>query len=312
MISSSDWEEPLCPVCHTHNPPKGGKILYKFPLTIIPGFEGTEGPFSPAELKIVRCERCELVYLSPRPKESAMSKIYESPEYFEGGAQGGYDDYKGQEKALQLTFRWFLRKLKKKGYTGGTLLDVGCGPGLFLKEARHYFHRIIGTDLSKEVAQEAASHCHEAFCGGPLAAKSRGPFDLITAIGVLEHVYEPVKFLRECASLLKDDGHLVIVTPDIMGFWHKLMKRRWPSFKLPEHIAYYSQPSMEFLAHRAGLQISDLFPYHQAFPLDLVLKRMGFRVSKTGLLKRVNIPLPSVMTTVILTKDGENSRQLSI
>lgn len=302
MAQDNNWEDATCPICKASHPGDDKRALYTFSADTIEVLKGGCGSEPPAYLNIVQCDQCGLAYLTPRPKEEFMCKVYEAPEYFEGGGQGGYDDYLGQKDTLELTFRWFLKKLRQKGLTGGALLDVGCGPGLFLQEARSYFALTVGTDLCKEMAGQASRHCDWAIPGGPRSAEAHGPFDLVTAIGVLEHIYDPVKFIEDCASLLKPSGHLVLVTPDITGFWRKLMGRKWPSFKLPEHIAYYSPPSMKELAHRTSMNVREVFPYHQAFPLNLVLKRLGITVHSARLTKRVSVPLPWVMMTAVMNK----------
>ena len=302
MPLHNQWEHAVCPICKTPCSHNSAQALYTFGPSDIDAFQGSHNRQHPAHLRIVQCAGCGLHCLTPRPREEFMQKIYETPAYFEGGMAGGYDDYMGQGRTLEVTFRWFLRKLKQKGLTGGTLLDVGCGPGLFLKEARTHFEYTVGSDLCQEMAAKASQHCDLAVTGGPLSAKEQGPFDLITAIGVLEHVYDAVAFISECASLLGPCGHLVLVTPDIMGFWRKLMGRKWPSFKLPEHIAYYSHTTLKELACRASMTVQEFFPYHQAFPLNLVLKRLKITLNMAEKTKRIMVPIPHVMTTAVLYK----------
>jgi len=215
---------------------------------------------------------------------------------------GGYDGYEDQKSTLVHTFRWLLRKLEARGLTGGSLLDIGCGPGWFLREAKSLFQRRVGTDLCKETAEEASRFCDMAICGGPEDLQDSERFDLVTAIGVLEHVYDPVSFVRQCSKLLREEGHLILVTPDIKGFWYKIMKKRWPSFKLPEHIAFYDETTMSILASNAGMTLESVFPYHQAFPLGLMLQKLGLRFGRGSMSYRVPVPLPGVMMTAVLGK----------
>jgi len=304
MQDNSQWETGICPICK--DPPLRPRqgALYTFQLREVPVLTKDCGGLAPKGLSIIPCKRCGLFYLSPRLKEDAIKMLYEAPEYFKGGTHQGYDDYSEQARTLEMTFRWFLKRLHSKGLTGGALLDVGCGPGLFLKEARAYFHRRVGTDLCDEVAGLAAKNSDVALCGGPLSARAYGPFDTITAIGVLEHVYDAVPFIRDCASLLRPGGHIIIVTPDIMGFWRKIMGKRWPSFKLPEHIAYYQRDTIKTLAKEANMKVKDFFPYHQAFPLGLILRRLGLAKNNIKPLKDVAIPLPCVMMTAVLCREA--------
>jgi SAM-dependent methyltransferase len=74
--------------------------------------------------------------------------------YFEGG-EVGYSSYVDQEASLRATFRRFLLNLEKRNLTKGALLEVGCGYGYFLNEAKGFFDFRIGTDFSRRAVKEA-------------------------------------------------------------------------------------------------------------------------------------------------------------
>jgi SAM-dependent methyltransferase len=289
------WESGVCPLCRRES---FNEIIHSFSTVQWRG-RNRFWKAAPETLNIGRCSHCGLQYLSPRLSEDAMNRFYLSLSYFEGSAVGGYDSYAAQRVTLTYTFRWLARKLKAKGLTGGSLLDIGCGPGWFLREAEAFFEKRVGTDLCSEMVEEASSFCDRVILGGPDDLEGNEHFDLITAIGVLEHVYRPVSFVKSCRELLKDNGSLVLVTPDARGLWHRLMKKRWPSFKLPEHIAYYDRFSMDILATNTGMKLKSLFPYHQAFPLGLILRKLGFGFPERSFMHRTPLPLPAVMMATV-------------
>src|SRR5580692_8698531 len=101
--------------------------------------------FSPYQ--VVRCLRCRAYYLSPRLIESAIRRLYEDDGYFAAG-ESGYLGYLQQELSLRYSFRRLMRKLQRRRLTGGSLLEVGCGYGFLLDEARGYFQNRSGIDLS--------------------------------------------------------------------------------------------------------------------------------------------------------------------
>ena len=128
-----------CPLCHSAE----DVIAYRF------------DPYA-----VVRCQMCGFYYLSPRLTEIAMLDIYRNDDYFEGAASG-YSSYIEQEGALRTTFRRFLTNLRQRGLTGGSLLEVGCGYGYLLDEARHDFSRRVGTDFSALAATEARRYADQ-------------------------------------------------------------------------------------------------------------------------------------------------------
>ena len=244
---------------------------------------------------VARCTACRLHYLYPRLTEAAMQEVYRESSYYEGGACGYADaSYSAQETALRATFKRLLRNLAKRGLTGGDLLEVGCGYGYLLDEARSFFDRRVGTDFSNEAAEIARVTGAEVFVGGIEQVPPERKFDCIIAIQVIEHVYQPLSFVKQVASHTKTGGHIVVATPDIGGALRKTMGRRWPSFKVPEHVVYFDFQSLRALMHQAGLIDVRRLPYPHAFPLGLISAKFGLNMP--SLLAGLKIWVPA--TTV--------------
>jgi hypothetical protein len=119
-------------------------------------------------------------------------------------------------------------------------------------------------------------------------------FDLAVAIQVIEHIYEPVTFLDDLVRHVKPSGSVVLATPDIGGALRKMMGRRWPSFKFPEHVVYFDFHSLKKLMTRAGLVDIKRVPYPHAFPFGLIAAKFG--LSLPNALARGNVWVPA--TTV--------------
>jgi len=254
---------------------------------------------------VVRCSQCSLLYLSPRLKESAILRIYEEKGYYSSDGDSGYLSYADQERSLMLTFKRFLHYLLRKKLSGGDLLEVGCGFGYFLKEAQGYFRRRIGIDLSKEAIDKASKVCDDVH-QGPLETlpRSFGLFDTIVAINLIEHLYDPLQFLREAKRRLKKGGTVVLATPNAGSFWFYLMGRRWPSFKIPEHVTFFNFQSLSLLFLKAGCLKPITIPFPHAFPLSLVGEKLGIGVPST--LGSLAIWLPGTMIALAAMEDGSN------
>jgi SAM-dependent methyltransferase len=244
---------------------------------------------------VARCTACGLHYLYPRLAASAMQQIYREPSYYEGG-ESGYRDasYAFQEQALRATFRRFLLNLRKRGITRGQFLEVGCGYGYLLDEARTFFYRRFGTEFSPEIAEIARSNGAEVFVGGIEQAPPDLKFDCVVATQVIEHVYDPLLFVQQLVDRTLPGGHIVLATPDIGGVLRKIMGRRWPSFKTPEHVVYFGFETLSTLMRRAGLEAVRRLPYPHAFPVGLLGAK--FRILLPCWLARVRLWVPA--TTV--------------
>lgn len=223
-------------------------------------------------------------YLSPRPPEDAAISLYQEESYYDARHASGYSDYRAQEEPLRLTFRALLRRLERAEMTGGALLEVGCAHGFLLDEAAPYFARRVGVDLSREALEQAARVADRAYLGG-LEQVDESGFDLVIAVQVIEHVYAPADFVRRAVDKLKPGGWLILATPDMDSPWRWLFGKRWPSFKIPEHVVYYDRRTLGRLLSEADLVNVRSVPYPHAFPWPLVLAKLGLRAPQ-GLAER--------------------------
>jgi len=225
-----------------------------------------------------------------------MIELYSEEKYFEGGSVG-YVNYEEQEKALRMTFARQIRALYAMGATGEGLLDVGCGYGYFLEEAKDFFTYRVGTDFSAHALMHASKRCSEVFQGGVSEVPPERRFKLITAIQVIEHVYNPYAFLEEIIKYLAPQGQVFLATPNIGSFWHFFLRRRWPSFKIPEHVLYYSRISLSELMKKCGLvNIREVY-YPHAFPLSLFASKFGIKFK--GPLTKLNVWVPETTIAFI-------------
>lgn len=275
---ASELEWPNCPLCNHSK----AIVLYTWPA---------QHPY-----RVVRCTACTFTFLSPRPREKIMLALYAQDRYFEQDSGGGYTNYTAQQRALKQTFARLMQQMQARKLTGGRLLEVGCGPGYLLAEARPFFKERHGTDFSPRAANAAAQLADAVFTGGLDDIPSENYYDCIISNHVIEHVYDPGGFVKRLVEKLKPGGCLVLSTPHMGSYWRKLMGRRWPSFKLPEHVLYFEQHGLSSLMTASGLTKPKLLPYLHAFPLSLIMAKLG--LSSAGSLSRITAWLPQ--TTLAL------------
>lgn len=234
-----------------------------------------------AACHVVRCAACRLLYLSPRPSEAQMQALYREDEYFEGDTSGGYASYAAQADALERTFRRLLHTLKQRQMTGGSLLEIGCGYGFLLKQARPFFSLVHATDFSAGALERAQHFADEVFQGGTEALPAPARYDTIIANHVIEHVHDPTAFIAACRDRLNPGGTLLLSTPDAGSFWLRLMGKRWPSFIVPDHLLYFTDRHLRRLFSEHGFSMLQTVPYSHAFPLSLVGQKLGITVPKS-------------------------------
>jgi SAM-dependent methyltransferase len=226
-----------------------------------------------------------------------MRRFYTNDNYFEGG-DSGYSDtsYADQERALSATFKRLMRNLQKRKLTGGSLLEIGCGYGYLLEEAKEYFSFRVGTDFSPQGVRLSSAKADKVYEGGVEQVPADAKFDCVVATHVIEHVYQPFEFIKQLISHSKPGGTIVLAAPDMGGMLRKLMGHRWASFKTPEHVLYFDSVTLSGLMRKAGLTGIEKLPYPHAFPLALIASKL--RLPFPAALGKANIWVPA--TTIAL------------
>ena len=137
---------------------------------------------------------------------SALFSAAETPEHF------AYKrDRFGRERVALL--EQVCGRLK-----GKKLLEVGCGNGFFLAAAAAATSRCFGSEYSAKNQKKARENTGLPIFTEPLERFPEKDFDVIASFDVIEHVQEPVSFIKNVARLLKPGGHLLLYTPNHDSF----------------------------------------------------------------------------------------------
>jgi SAM-dependent methyltransferase len=212
-----------------------------------------------------RCAGCEVVYVSPRPSDEALTALYDEDFYFSTG--WSYD-------ALA---EWFLEAIQaqRRGRVErhvrppGRLLDIGCGDGRFVHHMARHGWDAIGLDFSPSALAYARRKSNGArFAQGTLDdfACAPGRLDLVTLWQVLEHIGEPRPLLRRCHALLRSGGVFVAAVPNIEGLSARLAGERWWGLDVPRHLVLYSPATLCRSLEHAGFRV--LRVRHRSFQYD--------------------------------------------
>jgi 2-polyprenyl-3-methyl-5-hydroxy-6-metoxy-1,4-benzoquinol methylase len=149
----------------------------------------------------------------------------------------------------------------------GRLLDVGCGPGLLLDEARARGYETVGLELSRA----SAAHARDALgldvrelALEDFAGDDARDFDVVVLADVIEHLDDPVAGIAQCAALLRPGGVLCVVTPDPSSPTARLAGERWWGF-VPAHTCLLPRATLRELIAAAGLVVSTDVPLVRTF-----------------------------------------------
>src|SRR4051812_1124269 len=241
--------------------PGGGEALTASALSPTCHAVGSHGD-------LLRCARCGTVQQPSRPAEGTLADLYREMED---------DAYLAEEAGRRATARRLVALIERRRGPG-RLLDVGCGHGLLLDEARQRGWR--GSGL--EVAAGAAAYARSLGLDvredpvEALAPGRDGPYDAIVLADVIEHLDDPVAAVRSCAALLADGGVLCVVTPDPASRTARVAGARWWAL-LPGHTFLLPRATLRAVLAGEGLEPVDDVGLWRTFSLAYWLQGLGER-----------------------------------
>jgi 2-polyprenyl-3-methyl-5-hydroxy-6-metoxy-1,4-benzoquinol methylase len=123
-------------------------------------------------------------------------------------------------------------KLLEAVGSGKRVLDVGCSSGYLAAPLAARGNSIVGVELDPEAARGAEPYCERVLVGDVEAMElplEPGSFDVVLCGDVVEHLRDPVATLARLRPLLRDDGRLVLSTPNVANWAIRLslLAGRW-------------------------------------------------------------------------------------
>lgn len=198
---------------------------------------------------IACCTTCGTRFVTDLPSPEELAAIYTSSNFYELPP-----DSIRRNEAENMRRLKIIKQLKSRG----KLLDIGCAQGLLLDQAARQGYESSGIEPSFRYAGEAARKGHAVFNGRLeefSAQRGNERFDIIVCLDVIEHVVDPRTFLSQAASLLAENGIMVISTPNYSGVIAKLLGARDPYMTPPIHTTFFTSAGVRHMVDDAGFGI---------------------------------------------------------
>jgi len=225
--------------------------------------------------QLVKCKDCNFVWDSFSP-ENLLTQ-YDKTYYINSNPKGGYANYNEGMRINRKTFSDRLKKIEKK-HGKGVLLDVGCALGDCLMEAKKLgWKNTLGLEVSEYACKKAIKRSLNIKNGK--LSKNTFPaesFDIVLYQDVLEHISDPFRELIKVKRVLKKGGLLFIVTPDIGGWWSKLLGSLWYHYKPVEHVSYFSKRSLKRVLLKAGFNNIEIQGTYHVLSVEYILNRLRY------------------------------------
>jgi len=257
---AADWEITNCPGCECNQ----GFVFLNLKSSISAEQHTTQ---------LIRCNDCQLVYLSPRPNPNIIGRYYS-------------DDYAphqaNQSKRHKKSSKEFSSPPPK---INAKLLDYGCGNGAFLIKMKALGWEVTGLDSSANAIAVANAEGIMAFKGDfdhPEIAALK--FDCITMRQVLEHLHNPVVTLMNARKHLATKGKVSISVPNIDSLPFYWFQEDWLGIDFPRHLLFFNPTSLERTLNKAGFKLLKMRQIrHSSWLRESAvnaLKAKGFKIKR--------------------------------
>lgn len=208
------------------------------------------------------CNQCHLLFTSTisAASDAAVNQEWYSENYI--------SEYIKREDDLKKRFRDKVVEIElvKKG---GSLLDLGCGIGLFLEsfiESARFTWRLYGVDINDKLVQKAkiriGRKVSKIYLGrlSTLGLKENS-LDCVTCFDVLEHDDQLESTLREIKKILKPSGLLLIQSPNHSSVMAQLCGSFWDWWAVPDHIFHFNASSLSTILKSHGFRVRKLYTW---------------------------------------------------
>ena len=208
-------------------------------------------PRAPKFTRYCVCESCGLVQADGAPSDAELARFYT-------------DSFEVDRDAyLQSTARRGNREVQwLEGFVPpARMLEVGCSWGKFMDVARSRGWKVSGVELSEKSSAWARNELHLDVFTGKLEDSSfvgSHAFDLVVSWHVIEHVPEPLSFLRACRSCLRPGGYLVLKTPNVASAVARFNRGAWSWANPVTHLVLFSPKTLSKALEKSGFQLKQI------------------------------------------------------
>ncbi|MBP8696457.1 MAG: glycosyltransferase [Syntrophobacterales bacterium] len=208
---------------------------------------------------IVRCLSCSTVYLRTRLNKDAMRRVYQS--YADGPSHMALPANDEAINKSGLRRNYFLNELLEFTTPVGKLLDVGCGWGAFLDNARDRGFEVQGIEVTRKCVAFANERLgipvtDEPFEDVPFES---GSLSVVTMLHVLEHLPEPSRAIENAYRSLKPGGIFCGIVPNIESLCSQELGERWYWLDPQYHYVHYSPSTLKRHLESAGFTVERLY-----------------------------------------------------
>ncbi|MFH0805608.1 MAG: class I SAM-dependent methyltransferase [Patescibacteria group bacterium] len=255
--------ETHCPICGINI---DYKVIYRENLPLSETVFSTRKAPDNYHYRIVKCNRCGLLYSNPILENDQINKLYEESKF----------DYGAELENLKKTYGNYLKKIENLVPSKENLLDIGCGNGFFLEKALEMgYKNVYGVEPSNKAIENVSIMVEGKIINDVFNSKdfSSNFFDVICFFQVIEHIVDLNDFLIGCLKSLKKGGIILCIAHDSNAFFPKILKDRCPIIN-NEHIWIFNKETLKKIFLKYNFQVIKVGPVANIYSLTYWFKMM--------------------------------------
>lgn len=222
---------------------------------------------------VIECETCGFKHIVPIPTQRELDQLYKE-EFYSTEKPNYFKHVEDDSKWWKLTHHNFYQLFEKHCPTKSRrLLEIGSGPGYFLKSGKELGWDVLGFEPSKQAAEYSktlgVNVVNDFF--NETNADEYGTFDVVYMKTVIEHLPDPVALLKSIKNVLKPNGIICIISPNEYNPLQLILREMghdpwWVA--PPQHINYFDFESIKKLLENIGF---DIMESTATFPMEFFL-----------------------------------------
>lgn len=221
---------------------------------------------------VIECLACFFKHVIPIPSHEELEEFY-GREFYSHVKPKYFAHYEEDLDWWMATYRNHYELLAKHT-KGRRLLDIGSGPGHFLKCGKELGWEVLGFEPSKDAAEYSRKLGVEVVNDffSKESIKKYGKFDVIYMKTVIEHLPDPKELLQMAKDSLAPGGLLCVISPNEYNPLQNILRKNlnynpwWVA--PPQHINYFNSESITNLLTKLDFKVVESLGN---FPMEIFL-----------------------------------------
>lgn len=224
--------------------------------------------------EVEKCSKCSLLFCNPQPTSEQLNCFYNSDfkifenEYF-------HDSW---DTRLNI-FKWRVELIDKLE-VGVDLLDIGSGIGLFIEAINRFSVKDYSLSCA-EMSSDSARRIRQKFPNAKvlevdgIEIEASNSFDAITLWDCFEHLTDPKKYLNKFHLLLRNNGVILLSTPNTTSFEWIVADKMHPQILPPGHINLFNTNNIKLLLEKSGFFCESIYTPNASLDCSYIEKNIA-------------------------------------